>query len=174
MSESLPAELVRHLLTFSPDLAFAASSIITRDVMGSDFKYAKIMTMDFFGAGVVEIPPEGYKKAKNSKKMQMVFFVHQGKVLVEIGAVGMEVSRFAISKGGAWIVPRGKSPTCFPSHHSPKPIHLPTAGTTRTLPRMMSGLESVPFRLGRLFRRQPRPASARALLCSALAASTKR
>lgn len=93
---------------FLTDLAFAASSIITRDVAGSDFKYAKIMTLPFFGAGIVEIPPEGYKRAKNSRKMQMVFFVHQGKVSVEVGATGMEVNSFPLSKGGVWIVPRGK------------------------------------------------------------------
>ena len=57
------------------DLAFAASSIVTREVPGSDFRYAKIMTLPFFGAGVVELPPEGYKRSKNSRKMAMVFFV---------------------------------------------------------------------------------------------------
>jgi centromere protein C len=66
------------------------------------------MTIPFFGAGVVEVPPEGYKRAKNSRKMQMVFFVHEGKVTVEVGATGMEVNQFGISKGGVWIVPRGK------------------------------------------------------------------
>ncbi|KAM3423212.1 hypothetical protein BST61_g662 [Cercospora zeina] len=91
------------------DLAFAASSIVTRDVPGSDFMYAKIMTLPFFGAGVVEIPPEGFKRAKNSRKMQMVFFVHEGKVMVEVGATGMEVNQFAISKGGCWVVPRGNN-----------------------------------------------------------------
>ncbi|CAK4032663.1 Centromere 3 [Lecanosticta acicola] len=91
------------------DLAFAASSIITRDVAGSEFKYAKIMTIPFFGAGVVELPPEGFKRAKNSRKMQMVFFVHEGKVLVEVGAMGLEVNSFALSKGGVWIVPRGNN-----------------------------------------------------------------
>lgn len=91
------------------DIAFASSSIITRDVAGSEFKYAKIMTLPFFGAGIVEVPPEGFKRAKNSRKMQMVFFVHEGKVLVEVGATGMEVNQFALSKGGAWIVPRGNN-----------------------------------------------------------------
>ncbi|KAF2206952.1 hypothetical protein CERZMDRAFT_115429 [Cercospora zeae-maydis SCOH1-5] len=91
------------------DLAFAASSIVTRDVPGSDFKYAKIMTLPFFGAGVVEVPPEGFKRAKNSRKMQMAFFVHEGKVMVEVGATEMEVNQFAISKGGCWVVPRGNN-----------------------------------------------------------------
>ncbi|EMC96196.1 hypothetical protein BAUCODRAFT_33544 [Baudoinia panamericana UAMH 10762] len=92
------------------DLAFAAPSIITREVPNSDFKYAKIMTLPFFGAGVVELPPEGFKRAKNSRKMQMCFFVHEGKVLVEIGGgEGMEVNAFAIAKGGVWVVPRGNN-----------------------------------------------------------------
>ena len=104
-SNSLPA--VRE------DLAFASSSIVTRDVAGSEFKYAKIMTLPFFGSGLVELPPEGFKRAKNSRKMQMCFFVHEGKVMVEIGAggggEGGEVNQFAISKGGVWVVPRGES-----------------------------------------------------------------
>ncbi|KAF2159469.1 hypothetical protein M409DRAFT_30090 [Zasmidium cellare ATCC 36951] len=91
------------------DLAFAASSIVTRDVAGSEFKYAKIMTIPFFGAGIVELPPEGYKRAKNSRKMQMVFFVHEGKVMVEVGATGLEVNSFTLSKGGCWVVPRGNN-----------------------------------------------------------------
>ena len=91
------------------DLGFASSSIVTRDVAGSDFKYAKIMTLPFFGSGVVELPPEGYKRAKNSRKMQMCFFVHEGKVMVEVGASSTgETNQFAISKGGVWVVPRGK------------------------------------------------------------------
>ncbi|KXL41810.1 MAG: hypothetical protein FE78DRAFT_511319 [Acidomyces sp. 'richmondensis'] len=92
------------------DLAFASSAIVTRDVAGSEFKYAKIMTMPFFGSGVVELPPEGFKRAKNSRKMQMCFFVHEGKVMVEVGGQGMQgdVNTFAISKGGVWVVPRGE------------------------------------------------------------------
>ena len=40
----------------------------------------------------------------------MVFFVYEGKVLVEIGTQGGEVSvnEFAITKGGVWVVPRGE------------------------------------------------------------------
>ncbi|KAH9845260.1 Mif2/CENP-C like [Teratosphaeria destructans] len=93
------------------DLAFASSSIVTRDVAGAEFKYAKVMTLPFFGSGLVELPPEGFKRAKNSRKMQMCFFVHEGKVMVEIGAQGMpgDVNQFAISKGGVWVVPRGNN-----------------------------------------------------------------
>jgi centromere protein C len=74
------------------------------------------MTLPFFGSGIVELPPEGFKRAKNSRKMQMVFFVHQGKVLVTVGPPALEnggagndaeTNEFAISKGGVWVVPRG-------------------------------------------------------------------
>lgn len=67
------------------------------------------MTLPFFGSGVVELPPEGFKRAKNSRKMQQCFFVHEGKVMVEVGAASVgETTQFAISKGGVWVVPRGK------------------------------------------------------------------
>ena len=73
--------------------------------------------MPFFGAGIVELPPAGFKRAKNSRKMQMCFFVHEGKVDVEVGAQGHgEANRFAISKGGVWVVPRGKL-SLFPPFH---------------------------------------------------------
>ena len=93
------------------DLGFASSSIVTRPVTGSntDFSYAKILTLPFFGSGVVELPPNGFKRAKNSRKMQQCFFVHEGKVMVEVGAASVgETTQFAISKGGVWVVPRGK------------------------------------------------------------------
>lgn len=108
---------------------------MTRDVAGSAFQYAKIMTLPFFGSGIVELPPEGFKRAKNSRKMQMVFFVHQGKVLVTVGPPALEnggggndaeTNEFAISKGGVWVVPRGMLLIIsFPSalHHSNPPAH---------------------------------------------------
>lgn len=114
------------------DIAFASSSILTRDVAGSAFQYAKIMTLPFFGSGIVELPPGGLKRAKNSRKMQMVFFVHAGKVLVTVGPPAVEQSgrgvssgnpetnEFAISKGGVWVVPRGMS---FDFFSSLSPLH---------------------------------------------------
>ncbi|KAG9713681.1 hypothetical protein KCU73_g16440, partial [Aureobasidium melanogenum] len=83
------------------DIAFAATAIKTQDVHGSSFRYAKVMTLPFFGSGMVEIPPDGYKRMKNSRKMQMVFFVHEGKVTVDIEDV-----QFGMTKGGVWQVPR--------------------------------------------------------------------
>ncbi|QIX02463.1 hypothetical protein AMS68_007980 [Peltaster fructicola] len=96
------------------DLAFAASTIITRSVHGATFSYAKISTLPFFGSGVVELPPEGVKTTKNSKKMQMNFFVHKGKVQVTITTPLMVAQEepvsscvFSITEGGAFVVPRG-------------------------------------------------------------------
>ena len=40
---------------------------------------------------------------KNSRKMQMVFFVYSGRVKVEVAG-----HQFGIGKGGMWQVPRGK------------------------------------------------------------------
>lgn len=104
---------------------------MTRDVAGSAFQYAKIMTLPFFGSGIVELPPDGFKRAKNSRKMQMVFFVHQGKVLVTVGPPALEnggagndaeTNEFAISKGGVWVVPRGMFPNL-----SFSPLHFVAA-----------------------------------------------
>lgn len=58
--------------------------------------------MPFFGAGVIELPPGGYKGTKNSRRFQFLFFVHYGKVAVDVGG-----TRFVITKGGMWQVPRG-------------------------------------------------------------------
>lgn len=111
------------------DIAFASSAIITRDVAGAAFQYAKIQTLPFFGSGIVELPPEGFKRTKNSRKMHMAFFVHEGKVLVTVGPPATdsdkqqpETNEFAISKGGVWIVPRGMF-FVFPS--LPSNSHIP-------------------------------------------------
>jgi hypothetical protein len=100
------------------DIAFAATAIKTQDVHGSSFRYAKVMTLPFFGSGMVEIPPDGYKRMKNSRKMQMVFFVHEGKVTVDIEDV-----QFGMTKGGVWQVPRGESfPAFFFLYPSPRSV----------------------------------------------------
>jgi centromere protein C len=75
----------------------------TKDVIGAAFQYGKILSLPFFGAGIVEIPPNGYKREKNSRKNHMIFFIETGKVDVTV-----EQNDFTISKGGSWQVPRGK------------------------------------------------------------------
>lgn len=98
------------------------------------------MTLPFFGSGVVELPPEGYKRAKNSRKMQMCFFVHEGKVMVEVGASSTgETNQFAISKGGVWVVPRGK---LLFSHSSHSLLHFTVRfGRLGTATRLLVGSE---------------------------------
>lgn len=76
-----------------------------RDISGADFKFAKTLTLDFFGSGMVDLPPGGAKRVKNSRKMQMVFFVFYGRVEVSMGT---PLKTFSIGKGGQWQVPRGK------------------------------------------------------------------
>lgn len=70
---------------------------------GATFRFAKLLSTSFIGSGVVEMPPGGVKKPKNSKKMHMVFFVYRGRVQVDISGV-----QFSVGKGGVFQVPRGK------------------------------------------------------------------
>ena len=77
------------------------------DIAGAQFKFAKTLTLPFFGSGMVHLPPGGEKRIKNSRKMQMVFFVYFGRVTVNVGT---PTSTFSIGKGGQWQVPRGE---CF-------------------------------------------------------------
>lgn len=86
------------------DVAYAADAIEMRDISGADFRFAKTLTLPFFGSGMVDLPPGGTKRIKNSRKMQMVFFVFYGRVTVELGT---PTTRFSIGRGGMWQVPRG-------------------------------------------------------------------
>ncbi|KAJ9641781.1 mitotic fidelity of chromosome transmission- protein [Coniosporium tulheliwenetii] len=88
----------------SQELAFAASTLETREVANANFQYAKILSLPFFGIGMVDVPPGGFKRAKNTRRMQLAFFVHYGKVSVTVGE-----NEFSISKGGVWQVPRGNT-----------------------------------------------------------------
>ncbi|KFY23999.1 hypothetical protein V493_05499 [Pseudogymnoascus sp. VKM F-4281 (FW-2241)] len=85
------------------EIAFSNDAIITREISGSTVKFAKILTMPFFGCGIVDLPPGAVKKPKNSRMMQMTFFVHKGRVTVTVG----RNEPFRIGKGGMWQVPRG-------------------------------------------------------------------
>ena len=100
------------------DIAHAAAAIQTREVRGSTlhegptFRFAKLLSTKFFGTGIVDLPPGGVKRPKNSRKMHMTFFVVKGRVTVQVGPIGREetgsLSKFSIGKGGFWQVPRGK------------------------------------------------------------------
>jgi centromere protein C len=87
------------------EIALSSAAIITRDIPGASFRFAKTLTLPFFGSGMVDLPPGAVKKTKNSRRMQMVFFVFYGRVSVTVNGTA-----FRIGKGGMWQVPRGKEP----------------------------------------------------------------
>ncbi|KAI1388280.1 Mif2/CENP-C like-domain-containing protein [Hypoxylon trugodes] len=84
------------------ELAISEAAIQLKDIKDATFKFAKTLTMPFFGSGIVDMPPGSEKRTKNSRKMQMVFFVHTGSVDVVVAQ-----TEFRIGKGGMWFVPRG-------------------------------------------------------------------
>jgi centromere protein C len=84
-------------------LNLATQSAKTLAGSGSTSAHFKWLAEPFFGAGLVEVDPGCYKTKKNSSRMQLVFFVHVGKVLVTVAN-----SEFRVGKGGMWQVPRGK------------------------------------------------------------------
>ncbi|KAK1754164.1 Mif2/CENP-C like-domain-containing protein [Echria macrotheca] len=90
------------LVLENKQLAISAAAIATQEVKGGMFRYAKTLNEGFFNAGVVDLPPGGKKQIKNSHRMFMTFFMHTGRVLVKVNK-----TRFRISKGGMWFVPRG-------------------------------------------------------------------
>jgi len=87
---------------YEEELALSNAAIITRPVDRATFKFAKTLSLPFFGSGMVDLPPGSEKRPKNARTMQMVFFVHTGRVNVTINETS-----FSIGKGGMWQVPRG-------------------------------------------------------------------
>jgi len=86
------------------EIALSSAAINTRPVADASFQFAKTLTLPFFGSGVVDLPPGSIKRQKNSRKMQMAFFVFTGRVKVVVNG-----NEFRISKGGMFQIPRGKS-----------------------------------------------------------------
>jgi centromere protein C len=86
------------------EIALSSAAIITREIKDTTFRFAKTLTLPFFGSGMVDLPPGAIKKPKNSRKMQMVFFMFYGRVQVTVND-----TVFRIGKGGMWQVPRGKT-----------------------------------------------------------------
>lgn len=84
------------------DIAYAAQMLHGEVARCGGFSYAKIATTDFYGAGIVILPPNGNKRMKNSRKNHMVFLVHTGKVTATVAGM-----TFGMTAGGAFIVPRG-------------------------------------------------------------------
>jgi centromere protein C len=101
------------------EIALSSAAIITRDIAGASFRFAKTLTLPFFGSGMVDLPPGAVKKPKNSRRMQMVFFVFSGRVSVTVND-----NAFRIGKGGMWQVPRGEfSCADIGSFQKPNQIH---------------------------------------------------
>ncbi|KAI0455986.1 Mif2/CENP-C like-domain-containing protein [Xylaria acuta] len=87
---------------FPEELAISENAIQLRDIKDATFKFAKTLTLPFFGSGIVDLPPGAEKRPKNARKNHMVFFVHTGNVRATIAQ-----TEFAIAKGGMFFVPRG-------------------------------------------------------------------
>jgi centromere protein C len=84
------------------EIAYASHNVETREVKDSTFRLGKLLSYSFIGSGIVEIPPKGVKKPKNSKRMHMVFYVSHGRVQVDVNGV-----QFTAGKGCVFQVPRG-------------------------------------------------------------------
>lgn len=84
------------------ELAFSRNRIVTVEVANGDFTFVKTCTEEFFGTGMIEVPPGGIKRTKNSGKMHLVFYIISGKVEVKIGE-----NSFRVRKGAQFMVPRG-------------------------------------------------------------------
>ena len=92
-------------------LAPVALQAMTREVKGAEFTYAKMLTLPFFHSGMVDLPPGGVKRMKNSRKNHMIFWVFYGRVRVNVAG-----TEFSIGRGGMWQVPRGKL-MCISTFH---------------------------------------------------------
>lgn len=94
------------ILTPVPDLAIAPRGLelLTKEVKGATFQYAKTITLPFFHSGMVDLPPGGEKKTKNSRRNHMVFWVFSGRVIADVSG-----NEFSLGRGGMWQVPRGIS-----------------------------------------------------------------
>ncbi|KAI1127972.1 Mif2/CENP-C like-domain-containing protein [Nemania abortiva] len=84
------------------ELAISEHAIQLKDIKDATFKFAKTLTLPFFGSGIVDLPPGAEKRTKNSRMRHLVFFVHTGNIRVTIAQ-----TEFGIAKGGMFFVPRG-------------------------------------------------------------------
>jgi centromere protein C len=75
---------------------------LMREVKGAEFKFAKTVALPYFHSGIVDLPPGGVKRIKNSRNNHMVFWVFTGRVRVDVAGI-----QFSVGRGGMWQVPRG-------------------------------------------------------------------
>ncbi|KAK6341101.1 hypothetical protein TWF696_009402 [Orbilia brochopaga] len=84
------------------EIAISRKGIEFKPIFGSDYLFAKTMGKEFMGCGILELQTGATKKLKSSGKMQLVFFVLEGKIEAEVNELG-----FRITRGGQFQVPRG-------------------------------------------------------------------
>ncbi|KAK6528635.1 hypothetical protein TWF694_003893 [Orbilia ellipsospora] len=84
------------------EIATSRHGIEFKPIFGSDYLFAKTLGKEFMGCGILELQRGASKKLKSSGKMQLVFFMLEGKVEAEVNELG-----FRIGKGGQFQVPRG-------------------------------------------------------------------
>ncbi|OAA59265.1 cupin domain-containing protein [Cordyceps fumosorosea ARSEF 2679] len=116
-------------------IALTADAIQTYEIRDSDARYGKPLTTPFMGAGIVDLPPHSEKRPKNSRKMHLVFFVHYGKVTVNIND-----AQFRISAGGMWFVPRGNYYNIANEFDFPARVHFAQACEVSTSPQAVDDM----------------------------------
>ncbi|KAF3941262.1 hypothetical protein ABW19_dt0210296 [Dactylella cylindrospora] len=90
------------LAEIEDEIATSRNGIEFKPIFGSEYLFAKTLGKEFMGCGVLELRTGATKKLKSSGKMQLVFFILEGKVEAEVNELG-----FRIGKGGQFQVPRG-------------------------------------------------------------------
>ncbi|RSL42722.1 hypothetical protein CEP54_015378 [Fusarium duplospermum] len=83
-------------------VAFTSEAILSTHPAKRNFQFGRIDTPTPMSFGILHLPSGQRKEAKNTRGSEQVFFLHSGKVCVEL-----EQQSFRISKGSSWIVPRG-------------------------------------------------------------------
>lgn len=126
-----------------------ALQALTREVKGAEFTYAKTLTLPFFHSGMVDLPPGGVKRMKNSRKNHMVFWVFSGRVRVDVSGTD-----FSIGRGGMWQVPRGKRSCPPPGSVLLDANRIPQVTSTASRistgsPRVCSSPRAATWKLGR-------------------------
>jgi hypothetical protein len=87
----------------SERLVISVAAVRLGRVPNASFLFAKTLFLPFFSSGILFLPPGGEKRPKNTRKMQMVFFMANGTVRVTVN-----LTSFDARKDDTWFVPRGR------------------------------------------------------------------
>ncbi|KAF4467281.1 hypothetical protein FALBO_5845 [Fusarium albosuccineum] len=82
-------------------VAFTSEEILNRFPARPNFHFGRIDTATSMSFGMLHLPCGQTKEAKNTRGSEQAFFLHSGKVCVEL-----EQQSFRISQGSTWVVPR--------------------------------------------------------------------